>query len=288
MRFSTLSFLSDYGLRDGYVGAIHSVVRSLAPDVTVIDITHQIAPYDVKGGGLALARSVAHLAPGVVLANVNPAAKVAGKPVAIEVADGESYLVGPNNGLLAPAVAMVGGATAAVTLDAEKYHLASIGSVSPGRDILAPAAAQLCLGTPLASLGSALDVAKLFPAVMPVSELSEDGSLSTQVLWIDRYGNVQLNVDPQQVADWPEQALLTVGGKEHSVTRVADVSELPTTGLAMLADSYGLLSIVSNRMSAAEILEVDEDAAVVLRKGKEDGGVSVPVTLGKTRSGDDL
>ena len=109
----TISFLSDYGTSDEFVGVVKSVIRSIAPHTTVVDITHEIRPYDLKGGALTLARSVQYLCPGVVLAVVDPGVGTARRAVAIEVGDGQSYLVGPDNGLLASAVGMVGGATAA-------------------------------------------------------------------------------------------------------------------------------------------------------------------------------
>ena len=113
LRYDTISFLSDYGLVDEFVGVVHSVVRSLAPEVAVIDVTHQIAPYDVRAGGLALARSAPYLCPGVVLAVVDPGVGTERRGIAVEVGDGASILIGPDNGLLAPAVAMCGGSTRA-------------------------------------------------------------------------------------------------------------------------------------------------------------------------------
>ena len=84
LRFETISFLSDYGLEDEFVGVVKSVVRSLAPDVMVIDITHNIAPHDVRAGGLALARASQYLAPGVVIAVVDPGSVAARPAVALE------------------------------------------------------------------------------------------------------------------------------------------------------------------------------------------------------------
>ncbi len=114
--YETVSFLSDYGSVDEFVGVVHSVIRQLAPGVGVVDVTHEVAPHDVRGGSLTLARAAQYLAPGVVLAVVDPGVGTARRAVAIEVGDGEAVFVGPDNGLLAPAVAMVGGATRAVEL----------------------------------------------------------------------------------------------------------------------------------------------------------------------------
>src|SRR3954471_8221861 len=111
----TVSFLSDYGLTDEFVGVVKSVIRSIAPTTTVIDISHQIPRHDVRTGSLTLVRAVQYLAPGVVLAVVDPGVGTDRRAVAVEVGDGEAVFVGPDNGLLASAVSMVGGATRAVS-----------------------------------------------------------------------------------------------------------------------------------------------------------------------------
>jgi S-adenosylmethionine hydrolase len=103
LRYSTVTFLSDYGRTDEFVGVVHSVIRALSPDVRVIDLTHDIPPYDVRAGGLTLARSAQYLSAGVVVAVVDPTVGSLRRPIAVEVGDGASVLVGPDNGLLAPA-----------------------------------------------------------------------------------------------------------------------------------------------------------------------------------------
>src|SRR3546814_4329237 len=100
LNYATVSFLSDYGRGDEFVGTVHSILRSTAPGVSVIDITHDNAPHDVRAGGLALARSAQYLCPGVVLAVVDPGVGTERRGIAIEVGDGQSVLVGPDNGVL--------------------------------------------------------------------------------------------------------------------------------------------------------------------------------------------
>ena len=102
-RFDTVSFLTDYGTADEFVGVVKSVIRDLAPHVTVIDLTHEIAPFDVRGGSLALARCIGYVPRGIVLAVVDPGVATSRRAVAVEVAEGEGVLIGPDNGLLAPA-----------------------------------------------------------------------------------------------------------------------------------------------------------------------------------------
>ncbi|MFV0522889.1 MAG: S-adenosyl-l-methionine hydroxide adenosyltransferase family protein [Acidimicrobiales bacterium] len=255
LRFDTVSFLSDYGTGDEFVGVVHSVIRSLARDVTVVDITHQVPPFDVRAGGLTLARAANHLVPGVVLAVVDPGVATHRKPVAIEVGGGQSILVGPDNGLLAPAVALVGGATAAVVLDRPEYQLERPPGAGPstfdGRDVFAPVAAHLCRGVPLDEVGTPVDPARLVPGILPVAEDAADGGITAEVLWVDRFGNLQLNVEGDRLAAWPETVGLRFGEEERAALRVTSFAEVPDGGLGVLVDSYGLVAVVADRSSAA-------------------------------------
>ncbi|CAB4746386.1 MAG: hypothetical protein F2694_07110 [Actinobacteria bacterium] len=301
LRFDTISFLSDYGHTDEFVGVVHSVIRQIAPEVSVIDITHEIAPYDVRAGGLALGRAAQYLAPGVVIAVVDPSVGTSRRAIAVEVGDGQSILLGPDNGVLAPAVAMVGGATRAVWLNNSEYHLAGAGSLFDGRDIFAPVAAHLCNGVALEELGEFIEPAGLIPGTLPISELA-DGVLTAEVLWVDHYGNAQLNADPDEV-----DALGTVfelrldsagslaagslgggslGGAAptvRTVKRVGSFSELTTGALGLVIDSYGALALVCDRASAAEELNLETGDALRLSPldsaAEPARGVTTPVQL---------
>jgi S-adenosylmethionine hydrolase len=263
LRYSTISFLSDYGLDDEFVGVVHSVIRSVAPEVAVIDVTHTIPPHDVRAGGLALARSAQYLCPGVVLAVVDPGVGSERRSVAIEVGDGASVLVGPDNGLLAAAVAMVGGATAAVALTNAEYHLPSPGPTFAGRDIFAPVAAHLCRGVPLAELGTPVDPGALVPGMMPLSRIEGD-AIVAEVLWIDRFGNLQLNVDPDEIEEFGPRLRLIVGTTERFARRVDTYRAIGPGELGLVIDSYGLLSIAADRSSAAHELGAHAGASVTL------------------------
>jgi S-adenosylmethionine hydrolase len=201
-RFDTVSFLTDYGTVDEFAGVVRAVIRDLAPHVAVIDLTHEIAPFDVRAGSLALARCIGYVPRGVVLAVVDPGVATERRAVAIEVAGGDGVLVGPDNGLLAPAVAMAGGAERAVELTNADYQLAAPGATFAGRDVFAPAAAHLCNGVDLYDLGTPVDPGVLLPATVPLPR--EDGdAVVAEVLWVDRYGNCQLNVGPDDLpAHW--------------------------------------------------------------------------------------
>ena len=198
-RYETVSLLTDYGLDDEFVGVVKSVIRDLAPHVTVVDLTHGVRPFDVRGGSLALARAIPYVPDGVVVAVVDPGVGTSRKAIAVEVADGAGVLVGPDNGLLAPAVALAGGATRAVELDNAGYHLEAPGATFAGRDVFAPAAAHLCNGVDLDDLGSSLDSALLVPGMIALPRTEADG-IHAEVLWVDRFGNCQLNVGPDELA----------------------------------------------------------------------------------------
>src|SRR3954465_11482379 len=200
-RFETVSFLSDYGLTDEFVGVCKAVIRRVAPHVTVLDICHEIPPHDVRAGSLALARAAQYLPAGVVLGVVDPGVGGERRAVAVEGADGESCFVGPDNGLLASAGAMRGGAGRAVALPNTEYQLPAPGPTFAGRDVFAPAAAYLCNGVPLAELGPEVDPFTMRPGLLPVPRVDGD-RLLTEILWVDHFGNAQLNIGPDELEDF--------------------------------------------------------------------------------------
>jgi len=286
LRFDTISFLSDYGLADEFVGVVKSVIRSMEPDVAVVDITHDIPAHDVRAGGLALARAAQYLVPGVVLAVVDPGVGTARKGIAVEVGDGQSILVGPDNGLLAPAVGLVGGASRVVSLEAPDLRLPSGGATFDGRDLFAPVAVQLCAGRPLGELGPDIDPALLQPGLMSLAEI-DDGVLNAQVLWVDRFGNLQLNVGPddlESLAADAERVRVRLDDDTRVARRVDAFGELRRTELGLVLDSYGLLALALDQRSAAEELRLAAGDGVILEPLDDDNvaaPVSTQVTLGE-------
>ncbi|MDP9020386.1 MAG: SAM-dependent chlorinase/fluorinase [Actinomycetota bacterium] len=295
-RFDTVSFLSDYGLEDEFVGVVTSVIRGISPHVTVVDVTHGVPPHDVRAGGLALARAAQYLAPGVVLAVVDPGVGTDRRAVAVEVGDREAVFVGPDNGVLASAVAMVGGASAAVELTDPAFHLPAPGPTFAGRDVFAPVAAHLCNGASLADLGERVEPAELLPGVLPVSRM-EAGKLVAEVLWVDRYGNVQLNVGPDEVDPFDEPLALELPDGVRTASRAGAYGAIGAGAVALVVDSYGLVSIAADRRSAAAELGLAPGDIVILApaEGGDGDGASAspggdqahvsPVSLRSRRSG---
>ena len=274
-----VSFLSDYGLTDEFVGVCKSVILRAAPSAQIIDVSHGIPPFDVRAGALALARSIQYLPPGVVLAVVDPGVGTDRRAVAVEVETG--FLVGPDNGLLAPAVAMVGGARRVVSLTNAEYQLEAPGATFAGRDVFAPAAGYLAAGTPLPALGELVDPLSLVPGTVPLPR-DEGGSAAGEVLWVDRYGNAQLNIDPDDLAALgvePGGPLEIRCGQDRRAGRwVASYAEAGPYELAVVVDSYGLVSLTLDRRAAADELGLRPGSAVTLGPVPPGGTGGAPPT----------
>lgn len=296
-KYSSISFLSDYGTRDEFVGVVKSVIYEIAPHCRVIDLTHEIEPFDVRAGSLSLARAVSYVASGVVLAVVDPGVGSARRAVAVEVADGKGVFVGPDNGLLAMAIALAGGAGRAVCLTNTDYHLDAPGETFAGRDIFGPVAAHLCNGVDLSELGEMIDPALLLPGVVPLPR-EEKGALHGEVTWVDRFGNCQLNIGPDEVADFGDVVRVEIGSlmSGASATREPVVRALKIvrsydqigSGIGLVIDSYGMLSLCVDRGSAATELQIGQGDLVVLSRSSDSAeqtnvSVTTAVKISPTR-----
>jgi S-adenosyl-L-methionine hydrolase (adenosine-forming) len=255
-------FLSDYGRADEFVGVVHAVLARRAPGIVVIDLTHDVAPFDVAGGARTLERAVRHLGPGVVLAVVDPG--VGGRRralVATATGPGPGYFVGPDNGLLPPALDALGGPSATFALAKTEDGPATF----DGRDVFAPAVAALCSGARPEALGGAVDPTSLVRLPAPRLERTDlgegHGRLRVEVTWIDRFGNVQLAARD----DGPglgRSASVGVPRARGSVTAphrlrvVRTFSDLHQGELGMLLDANDRLALVVGEGSAADRLGV--------------------------------
>jgi S-adenosylmethionine hydrolase len=262
-----IAFASDYGHTDEFVGVCKAVMVGLAPDVRILDVGHDIPPHDVRAGALMLVRAVQYLPDDcVVVAVVDPGVGTNRRLVAVEVAGG--VLLGPDNGLLAPAVAMAGGARSAISLDNPEFQLPAPGPTFAGRDVLAPAAGHLAAGVPLAELGTPVDPATLVPGLVSLPEVRDDGSIAGEVWWVDRFGNCQLNIDPDELAaaGAGEGARLEVhaGGEIRAARWVHTYADAKPSELVVVVDSYGLLALAFDRESAAAGLRLKAGSGVTV------------------------
>jgi S-adenosylmethionine hydrolase len=181
----------------------------------------------------------------------------------VEVED-HSVFVGPDNGLLAPAVGLAGGTSRAVSLTNDDYHLPAPGPTFAGRDVFAPAAAHLCNGVDLMDLGEPVDTNTLQPGLLPLTRHENEAVLG-EVLWIDRFGNAQLNVDPDEVAAMGDVVTVHAGAEVRTGVRATTFADLAAGQVGLLVDSYGLLALALDRRSAADELRLRAGDAVSLR-----------------------
>ena len=257
-----ITFLSDYGWAGGYVAACEATIASISPATRVLHICHEIALGDVRDGGAVLAHVAPLGPPAVHLAVVDPGVGSDRGAVAIHVSRGD-YLVGPDNGLLLPAIEALGGVEDAWLLDARTVR--TQGRLTPvepshtfhGRDVFAPAAALLATGLPPAVLGRAIASEALCPATKPLAEVGP-GLARLEVIEIDRFGNVALalGLDRLSLRDSCELAL-TVEEETEQEWRsrlVRTFSDLKPGELGILQDSWGRASLALNGASAAELL----------------------------------
>lgn len=253
-----ISFLSDFGLHDEFVGVVHGVIAKLAPDSRVIDVTHAIPRGDIRAGALAMTRAIQYLPEGVALMVVDPGVGSDRKAIAVET--GWGYFVGPDNGLLSPAVALAGGASKIVSIENPEVMIPSPGETFHGRDVFAPAAALLATGeASLDDLGPMIDDDSVNPLLLPLPEL-EDGVVTGICWWVDRFGNAQTNVGPEDLAGLglapDDEVVVAIGAGSHRLRWTASYSGVAEGAALVYVDSSGLMAVAVNGASAAEKLRL--------------------------------
>lgn len=246
------------------------MLRRRAPDAPIVDLTHGIARQDVRAGSLALLRAAPYLADGAVVGVVDPGVGTPRSMVAVETVGaggGPLFFVGPDNGLFPLALEALGGASAAVVLEDRGYWLPAKGPTFAGRDVFAPAAAELARGARLADLGAPTDPANLVLLGRPGVSRHDDGSLECEVTWVDCFGNVQLSAtgaDLAGVGSWYEVSTAR-GGSAVLATRARTFADLAGGQLGVLVDSEGQAALCLNRGDAAGALGLAEGDVLSMR-----------------------
>ena len=263
--YNQISFLTDYGLEDGFVAACHGVAARIAPAARVIDITHLVPPGDVRRGAAVLAQTVRYLPPAVHVAVVDPGVGTVRR--AIAVAAGESILVGPDNGLLSWAVDALGGTGRAVQLTNGELWLHPVSSTFHGRDIFMPVAAHLAAGTDLAEVGDEIAAEDLVLLPAPTSRI-QDGVAEGEVMSVDRFGNVQLSIpaaDAGLLGIRIGAPVVVRCGRRRLTVPYLDTFAAGAPGeIVAFTDSAGLISLAINAGDAAQQLGLPPGAHVRL------------------------
>ena len=264
--FDCLSFLTDYGLDDGFVAACHGVAARIAPGIRIIDITHLVPPGDVRRGAAVFAQTIPYLPTGVHVAVVDPGVGTTRRGIAVQAADG-SVLVGPDNGVLSWAIDRVGGATGVYQLTNGELWLHPLSQTFHGRDIFMPVAAHLAAGTELSAVGSQIDVADLVMLPAPTSRV-HDGEAEGEVMSVDRFGNVQLSITASDAdrlgIGFGSSLVVRCGRRQLTVPYLETFAAVAPGEIVAFTDSAGLISIAVNAGDAAQQLGLPPGAHVRL------------------------
>jgi S-adenosyl-L-methionine hydrolase (adenosine-forming) len=249
-----ISFLSDFGLRDDFVGTCHGVIARIAPEARVIDITHGIEPQAVLQGAIVLANTIRYMPEGVHLAVVDPGVGSGRRALAVRDASGRLY-VGPDNGLLVPAAEKNGGVTGAWELANPAYMLEPMSRTFHGRDVFAPAAAHVAVGVDPGELGPPVEPESLIRLELPAPDFAGRRIVAT-VLYVDRYGNVQLNLagaDTERAGIVPGRRVELDLGDRYYATAAQTFADARPGDVILYEDSYQNIAVAITHGNAAEM-----------------------------------
>jgi len=250
-----ITFLSDYGLDDEFVGVVHGVIAGICPEAVVVDLSHGVPRHDVQAGALMLARALPYMPAGVHLAVVDP--EVGARRRAIALRAGDRLLVGPDNGLLIAAAERFDGVAEVVEISASPWRLEPVSATFHGRDVFAPVAARLACGAPLGSAGAPLDPAELV-ALERSQPRQEEDALVAHVVATDSFGNVILDAVHGDVLERGLRLGDAVAARADA-RRVRGVmartfSDVDGGGLLVYEDAGGALALAVNGGNAALLL----------------------------------
>jgi S-adenosyl-L-methionine hydrolase (adenosine-forming) len=263
-----VTFLTDFGLQDDFVGTCHGVIKRIAPDAEIIDITHGIPPQQVLQGALVLRNTLPYMPAGVHLAVVDPGVGSSRRPLALRDAEGRFY-VGPDNGLLVPAAERFGRIEEAHELANPDYALQPVSRTFHGRDLFAPAAAHLARGVALGDLGPPIAPETLARLDIPQPMIA-GGRAAGSVLYIDRYGNIQLNLTREEAEEIDvspgSRVELECRGERYYAVAARTFADARPGDILLYEDSYRNIAIAINGGSAAEMFAVTAGDRIALRR----------------------
>jgi S-adenosylmethionine hydrolase len=255
---SFITFLTDFGLQDDFVGTCHGVMKRIAPRAEIIDITHGVEPQRVLQGALVLANTLPYMPEGVHLAVVDPGVGTERRAIALRSGDGRLY-VGPDNGLLVVAAERLGGVTAAHEVTNREYALDPVSRTFHGRDVFSPAAAHLANGVELAELGAEIELSGLARLELPEPEIGT-ARIRATVLYTDRFGNIQLNLTREhleQVEIEPETRVeLELELERYFAVAARTFADARSGDIILYEDAYRNVAIAIRNGNAASMLSI--------------------------------
>jgi S-adenosylmethionine hydrolase len=261
-----ITLLTDYGTTSEFPGICHGVIRRIAPEAAIVDITHAIPRHDARHGALVLRNALPYMPVGVHIAVVDPQVGTERRAVAVRCEDGRT-LVGPDNGVLALAIEQCGGAVQAVDISRSPHRLEPVSATFHGRDLFAPVGAALAVGAELAEAGDPIDPGTLARLELPRPRIGGDVVIAHALL-VDVYGNVTLDVRHE---DLPATGLAYGRALEVSANRgsrratfTGTFADVPPGELLLYEDSSRTLALAVNRGDAAAELGIGTNSEVRL------------------------
>jgi S-adenosylmethionine hydrolase len=267
-RYDWLTFTSDYGLDDVFVGVCKGVIAQIAPHVQIIDVTHQVTAQDVEQGATSLASAIPYLPIGIHLALVDPMHGSSSRGVVVETGDG-SLLVGPDNGLLSLAWGERGGVKRAHELVNPALWRDSVHTTFRGRDVFAPAAAHLASGTPITDVGPKVDANSLERLAAREVDVDSD-HVHAEVSLVDHFGNVSLNINRTDLEAagmrFGDTVEVRCNGRTLLIPFTATYGEVARGRLTLCEDSFRAVMLSVNAGHASQELRVSRGEPVVIAR----------------------
>ena len=270
-----ICFLSDFGLADDFVGTCKGVMLSIAPGVSVVDLTHEVPGFGVEAGAEILQHATRYMPEGAIyLAVVDPGVGTERRALALRTGSC-AFMVGPDNGLLVPAASYLGGVSEVVLLTDGRYHVHPVSSTFHRRDVLAPAAAHLGAGVDLSELRETAHPSCLARFSLPDTEEGAGDGLVARITAIDRFGNARLSVMQEELGlEYGTDLKVDAGDGRMSVRYVETFGSAKTGELILVPDSHWRLSLAVNTGNAAHALSLSVGARVRLFLTKDDAATT--------------
>ncbi|MDO8885899.1 SAM-dependent chlorinase/fluorinase [Candidatus Oleimmundimicrobium sp.] len=263
-----ITMTSDFGFEDGWVGVCKGVILNIAPNVQIIDISHNIPSFSIKKASFILSSSLSFMPLGIHLAIVDPGVGTLRRPIVLQVERGD-YLVGPDNGLLIPVAEKLGGITKAIEIKNDGHMSKFICSTFQARDIFAPVAGYLANDVKLDDIGVEIPKDSLVSALWKEAAVSKKGKIECEVIDIDKFGTVHLNLSGDKLSK-----MNIPYGKDAEVSWERGSVKLPfchTFGDVVvgdplaLVDSTNYLSIAVNQGNAARFFNLKDGDKVAIK-----------------------
>ncbi len=262
-----IALLTDYGYRDPYVGVVKAVVKSINPDVEIIDLTHGVERHSIVEAAVLLAVSARYFPKDTIfLVVVDPG--VGGPRRGIVVETSNYILVGPDNGCLT-LLADEDGVKRVFDITNSKYRLPTVSNTFHGRDIFAPIAAWISLGVPLEELGVEIKYSDLNKITIEKPQVRlEERAIEASVLYIDVFGNVMTNVKADDLITLNPNVggtmQLIVKNRSYHCTYVPSFSWVREGEIACYINSWGYFEIAVNKGEASITLGLSIGDKIVI------------------------